>query len=79
MNTTEFLKGFIIAPLVVKLYNILTNEAQFNINSHRIHHYHLGLALVLLAVLKKDDFLLGFGSGLFLDDKKDLVKDLNKS
>lgn len=73
----EFLKGIIFVPLSVKVYNLLSNESPFYINNHRVHHYQLGLVILLLAILAKNPFFIGVGSGLILDDKEDFIKDFN--
>jgi len=62
----------------VKGYSMLPNPSPQYLLNYRIHHYQIGLGLLLLGIIKNKPFLITFGSVLVLDDKEDLIKDFNK-
>jgi hypothetical protein len=70
--------GIIFAAINIKVYNILTNQSPFHLNNYRIHHYQIGLMLLILTILKKNPFVIGYGSWLILHDMDDLIKDFKK-
>ena len=74
----EFLKGMFLAPITIQLYNLLTNQSSFYINNSRIHHYQLGLGMLLWGIIQNKPFWISFGSILIIDDIDDMIKDLNK-
>lgn len=69
--------GIILATIGCKGYKIYINRPIY-IENHRVHHYQVGLVLLLWAISKKNLFFLGLGCGLVLDDRRDLFVDLNK-
>jgi len=70
--------GSIFATITCKGYSMLPNPSPQYLLNYRIHHYQIGLGLLLLGIIKNKPFLITFGSVLVLDDKEDLIKDFNK-
>ena len=58
-------------------WRMQTNPPQIYINKLRIHHYQLGISLLLLGIITKKPFLSGGGSMLILDHIDDFIQDYN--
>ena len=97
MHTQQFLKettNFSLVVLItilltrvwaISLFYLLGDDSQIarSIVNDPIHHYHLGLALIVLAVLlrkhRKAMFLAAIGLGIFLEEWVVFLKDLGLS
>jgi hypothetical protein len=94
MNKQKFLKetaNFSLHVLIIilltriwaiSLFYLLGNDSQIaqSIVSDPIHHHHLGLALIILAILlrkhRKAMFLAAMGLGIFLEEWAVFLKDI---
>ena len=67
----SFETGLVTALSAGKLWNSQNNPPKVYIEGTRIHHYHVGAGLFVLALLLRSPTLAGIGVGLFLDDIDD--------
>jgi hypothetical protein len=58
-------------------YKVMIDQpiSPFNI---RLHHYQIGIGILLYAIHKKSSYWIGFGLGLLVDDIKDLIYDVKE-
>lgn len=70
-NEEQFQNGLKVARLTTKNWNKQDDPPKVFIFGKRVHHGLGGLATVVLAVLGRDSFGLGYGYGLIVDDIAD--------
>ena len=68
--------GVILGAISCKGYRILNLSPQY-IHNYRVHHYQVGLGLLLWGIIQNKQFWIAFGSILLIDDIDDLINDLN--
>lgn len=71
-NLSEFDKGRIIARVGLSIYNSQTNHAPGYVGNTRVHHGEIGTLSLLLGVLTNDQWLVGAGTELMIDDIHDV-------
>jgi len=69
----SFKIGLVSALGAGRLWNSQKNPPKVYINGTRIHHYQVGIGLLVLALLLRSPTLAGIGIGLFLDDVDDAL------
>lgn len=77
LNKKDILLGFIHAKGGCLLYKMLIDKIFF-LSDTRIHHYHLGLGIILYGIAEDSSYWIGFGLGLFFDDIKDFIDDSDR-
>lgn len=68
----SFNQGLAVALSAGKIWNNQENPLKVYVGEQRIHHYHVGIALFIAAIILKSPTLAGVGVGLFLDDIDDV-------
>lgn len=71
-NLSEFDKGRICVRIGLSIYNSQTNHAPGYIGNTRVHHGEVGTFSFILGVLTNNQWLLGAGTELMIDDIQDV-------
>jgi hypothetical protein len=68
---TKFQQGLQAAQTITTSWNSQANPPKVYVSDRRIHHGEVGVLVGLVGICKNDPYLVGFGTGLALDDLHD--------
>jgi len=71
-NSEKIFVALSVAVAIGKVWSSQSNPAKVYFGETRIHHYHVGGILALLGLISGSPTVIGFGTGLILDDIDDV-------
>lgn len=71
-------EGIILALICCIIWKLKNKHTKVYIDNYRLHHFQIGIGLLLAGIISKEDFLSGFGSILIIDDLDDFIAAINK-